>query len=151
MKINIRIAKTEDIDQIFEIGKATLPIYYYHEALSSFIKSSNYLIIVSEHATNIVGFLIMKISKKNIHIMSLGITKKYRKKGIGSKMLEYLEQIAKHYSLIKTVTLNVHIENTAAINFYLKHNFVKTKEMSNYYSAIPYNCSLNGYLMTKNL
>ena len=153
MKINIRIATKEndDVNGIYNSGKNSLPIYYEPEAILSFIKSAKHLIIISKVCNIIIGHLIVKFTKTNVHILSIGVIQGYRKLGVASNMLKYLEKIIKLYDSIKTLSLNVHVENDVAISFYKKHGFIISKRICDYYVSIPYNKSLDSNLMIKKL
>ncbi len=80
---------------------------------------------------NIVGFLFAYISSRElffkkrvtVHISDIAVHPAYRRKGIGKKLMEELEnKFAKEVNA-SDITLYVHSKNTNAINFYIKEGF----------------------------
>lgn len=85
------------------------------------------IIITTDNKSKIYGLLVYKIKKVKEHInlkdskilwvKELGVDEKYRKRGIGKKLLEEAEKIAKELKC-KRIELNCWNFNKDAIKFY---------------------------------
>lgn len=67
-----------------------------------------------------------------VYLESFAVLKAYRNLGIGAKLLEYVIAETKR-RFIHEVMLHVHVENSQAIGWYLKHGFIKNGEVKEYY------------------
>jgi ribosomal-protein-alanine N-acetyltransferase len=67
------------------------------------------------------------------------VEKRYRRKGIAQKLLEFVIDNNRPES----VSLEVRADNNEAINFYLKNGFQKVSIREKYYGSV------DGYLMVK--
>lgn len=67
-----------------------------------------------------------------IYLESFAVLKAYRNLGIGAKLLEYVIAETKR-RFIHEIMLHVHVENSQAIGWYLKHGFIKNGEVKEYY------------------
>ncbi len=97
-------------------------------------------ILVYEENGKIIGVLVYSLIYDRIEIEYIVVNDKYKKLGIGSKLLKYIEK-----SGMKNITLEVRESNTAAINFYKKNGYNIVSTRHNYYK------DEDGYLMIKNL
>lgn len=61
---------------------------------------------------------------KYLEIENMGVTPEYRSKGVGSKLMVKLYELAKQKGYQK-IYINAYIENTGAITFYEKNGFRK--------------------------
>ena len=124
----------EDLLDIVQIGKESLPIYYQLHHLTEMLNSS-YLIYKCNLENEPMGFCVLEICDENkIHIMSIAISKLNRGKGYGSKIMEFLKKTFLKY----TLSLYVQIQNKDAVRFYLKHNFKIKKTLVNYYDKLEH-------------
>ena len=89
--------------------------------------------IVAEVGRHVVGYVIFWIMDGLGHIIAIAVNSDYRKMHVGSLLLEKTLKIF-HSNNINTVALEVRKSNTPAINFYLKHGFMKVDEEEDYYS-----------------
>jgi ribosomal protein S18 acetylase RimI-like enzyme len=139
--IKIRKATISDVINIQKCNQTCLPMYYNILELAAmmFINVMN----VACHDDKIVGFIICEKQKNNnIHILSFAIYENYRRRGIGSQLLESIA------SGFNTVTLYVHTINDSGINFYKKNGFKITETMNNYYGGF-FKDSNDAYKMVK--
>ena len=74
----------------------------------------------------VVGYIAILEENKEIEISLLAVLKKYQRKGIGRKLLEYVLKLARKKKF-KQVILEVRKNNSKAINLYQKYNFVVVK------------------------
>ena len=123
----------EDLLDIVQIGQESLPIYYKLRHLIEMIQNPSYLIYKCNLENETIGFFVLEICDENkIHIMSIAVSKPYRDKGYGSKILEFLKNTFLKY----TLSLYVQIQNKDAVRFYLKHNFEIKDTLINYYDEL---------------
>ena len=78
----------------------------------------------------IKGILVYQYFFDRIEIDYIIVDDEYRKSGIGTKLLHFIES---KYKDIKNITLEVRESNQCAINFYLKNGFREVTKRKNYY------------------
>jgi len=130
----IRLAKLKDVNDIYKIGKNNLPIYYSKREITDEIINNKTIFLVSLTRSNkITGYCFAK-ERNDIrtHILSFAIDNKFRKKGYGTHMINYLSTICMNKD-IKLISLFVKETNTIAIEFYSKCGFENKKTITNYY------------------
>lgn len=76
---------------------------------------------------NLIGFLTFKRYERNIEIYNLGINADYRRRGIGSQMLNSLTTF--------DLSLEVRESNDSAISFYTQNQFYPSFIRKNYYGS----------------
>ena len=142
----IRKVVQEDSDDLKEICTKGFPKDEAFEIVKSLLEIEHFYVIKDNKENKIIGFIAFGIYSIRIsHIMIIAIHPNFQRKGIGSKLLNYCEEVLKNY-LVKKVRLEVRTSNDIAINFYKKHGFEVADSLSNYY-----NDSSDAYLMVKNI
>ena len=131
MNVNIREAKMKDFEQINELMQDLLgdPIFKRKKVFDEALSSENYIPLVAEVNGDIVGFLDIWHFPDVGHGATLGVienfivSERYRKMGIGGKLLEEGVEIAKKQ---KFHELHVWTEfkNRNAIKMYKKNGFI---------------------------
>lgn len=147
MEILIRATEIKDAREIHEIrimdgvrdnilattGESIAKV---EEYLNSSLASGLQFVAVFDD--KVVGQIGMFISSnpRCSHIGDIGmmIHSDYHGKGIGSKLLEKILELADDYYMLKRVELTVFTSNEAAINLYKKHDF--TIEGTKKYGAV---------------
>jgi ribosomal protein S18 acetylase RimI-like enzyme len=145
MDIKIRKAKIDDMNDLHQCNKRNLPLYYSVFDYGRIILSPDNLVYVAETNGKIVGYIYAKMeeSKNNIHIYSFAIDKQFRRRKIGTLLIEEIKKL-------KTMSLYVHIENKNAIAFYKGNGFKVEKVKKNYYLGSLSNVeSFDAYYMMK--
>lgn len=130
MNIIIRHSKESDIKKILELMNLlgySLSVREFKKLYKNFLKQNNYGIVVAEHENNIAGWIAWSTSllfvspKTRIHIEGIVVDPKYRGKGIGQKLIKYLENYAKNFSLcIIDLTSGTRREKDGSHEFYKK-------------------------------
>lgn len=134
--MRILTIKKKDVKIIEEIGKSVLPIYYNVKELKIMLELEKYLLLKMMVNGNIVAFMILeKTKKKNYHICSIGVDKKFQRRGIATKLIQYIKARYKKY----TISLNVHTGNKKALECYKKNGFCIQKKYCNYYNCFENN------------
>ena len=86
-----------------------------------------------------VGYMAIYPRNEYLHISELYLLDRYRSKGFGKLILNYIEQIAKLYPACNRLELLVSIGNLRGIDFYLRNGFEKKEYvLSRYESGYAY-------------
>ncbi|RAP44511.1 MAG: ribosomal-protein-alanine N-acetyltransferase [Methanosphaera sp. rholeuAM6] len=128
----IRDFKLSDIDDVLAIEYESFPDPYPVDILLQ-LHNSGAGFIVAQLGKHVVGYVIFWIRNRIGHIIAIAVDSKYRNMHVGSLMIEKTLKIF-FSNNINTVGLEVRKSNTAAVNFYLKHGFVKVSEEEDYYN-----------------
>ena len=80
----------------------------------------------------IIGYLDYSLIYDRIEIDNILVLEEYRNNKIGTKLMEYLDRIAKEKELIN-ITLEVRQSNDIAIHLYTKFGFTKVAIRKYYY------------------
>lgn len=140
LMIEVKKIKKDDVKRVEYIGSETLPISYSAFDIFMMMFSNSYIIFKAIYKKEIVGFCVVQKFKdeKRQHIMSIGVLKEFRRKGVGNKIIEILRQIARDEAYT-TISLYVKADNEAAIKFYAKNKFKNDRLLKNYYSGFENN------------
>ncbi len=148
IKIAIKMEKatTKDFEKMYEIELTS-----YMEPWPKEMFVMDYLFNgKSEYYTakwmkRVVGFIALWNEGEKLHIVNIAVHPEYRKKGVGSKLIEFAVKLAKKNSK-KEIYLEVRKSNEIAQKLYKKFGFDRSKELERYY-----NNGENGYIMRKAL
>lgn len=133
MEINISTMTLDDLDQIKDILQSDFDEFWSYDILLNELSSSNSKYIVAKNKDNtIIGFAGIKIILDEAELMNIVTKKDMRHFGIATSMLNYLLSVCKENN-IKLIHLEVNTQNTIAINFYKKYNFVEVGLRKKYY------------------
>ena len=119
----------EELSKVFDIKKYDNPFYK---------------ILVLKRSNAIIGYLSFFIIYDRIEIEYIYIDSNYRRCGYANNLLKKLDDIAKKNNCTN-ITLEVDVENRAAINLYKKNDFIVAAVRKKYYGKN------DGYLMIKKL
>jgi len=89
-------------------------------------------ILVFKEKEEIIGYLIFREIEPEIEILKIGVRKEYQRKGVGTKLMQKLIEIAKEKNISK-IFLEVKASNLSAYNFYKKLGFKEMYRRKNYY------------------
>lgn len=127
----IRDFRLSDIDDVLAIEYEAFPDPYPVDILLK-LHESGAGFAVAEVGKHVVGYIIFWIRDGIGHIIAIAVNSNYRNMHVGSLLLEKTLKVFFSNSINK-IGLEVRKSNTSAINFYLKHGFVKTREEEKYY------------------
>lgn len=128
----IREFRRPDIKKVLEIEMSSFSDPYPSNILVE-IYNLGAGFLVAQEDNSIVGYIIFWIRFEDEgHIISIAVDEKHRRKGIASKLVETTMEIFKKYS-VKTIKLEVRVENKGAQKFYKKLGFVERKVLEKYY------------------
>ena len=147
--IQIRAMQTEDCTEVATIDRAC---FFNAWSLSMFeelfrFPANHYYVAVDSlnaEANQIIGFAGILVSVDTADIMNIGVLPTYRSQGIGSLLIQKLEEDAE-ISKCEQMMLEVRESNVAAIELYRKHGFEQISVRKNYYS----NPTEHGLIMQK--
>ena len=80
----------------------------------------------------VIGYLEYSLIYDRMEIDNFYVNEEYRRNGIGSKLMTYLDSVANRNDVIN-ITLEVRVSNEAAINLYKKYGFVEVALRKYYY------------------
>lgn len=102
-------------------------------------------VLVAFVGRQLVGFGIMVYREETAHLCLFAVQPSWRRKGTGSAMLAWLEQVAS-VAGIQKLALEARHENAAALAFYRRHGYVKSAIVVGMYQGIE-----NGVRLEKSL
>lgn len=124
------------------IHRELLPVHYsdnIYELIKEGERAKGQLLFL--HGDVAVGEICYRFEKKGdqkqVYIMTVGVLKTYQKMGFGRRLIEYaIEDGKKQWPDVQRVFLHVHVENTAAMEFYEKLGFDKGDLEKGYYKSL---------------
>ena len=128
----IRKSTLEDLDYIYKLGKENLETQFSKETLKTFIIYDETYYVCSILEKDLIGYIILWKSDNYGQIIDIVIEGKYRKKGYGQKLLNYGINYLKGLN-VNVVSLEVNVNNKAALSLYKKAGFTKERTLENYY------------------
>ena len=130
----IRPAKIEDKKEINELGKKLNNNYDKLFQLEDILKDIYSRMYVYEKDKKIVGFIHATVLDDFVDIVNLIVLESERNQKIATNLFDYLlSDIPKS---IKSITLEVNVNNVPAINFYKKFGFEIIHVREKYYNGI---------------
>ena len=126
--IKINLAKKGDLLKLIEIEKNVFDYSMYRESFENYF-NENTIKIWKISIRKIIGFAIFYHVKDEIEIIQIAIIKSCQRKNYGSLLVNKIKKIKD----IRKIFLEVSVENTQAINFYLKNGFKKIGIRKAYY------------------
>lgn len=91
------------------------------------------LFLLFEEEGEILGYVGLQTVLDEGYITNVAVTKKARKRGVGSALISRLKEVAKEKGL-RFISLEVRKSNTAAISLYEKQGFKAVGKRKNFYS-----------------
>jgi ribosomal-protein-alanine N-acetyltransferase len=96
-------------------------------------RATNGVVVTGEKG--IVGFAIMRYGDEEAHLDLFAVAPKYRRRGIGSALLAWLEVTARTAG-VSAIRLQVRATNSGAIEFYRKFGFREAGLDRRYYQGV---------------
>ncbi len=112
--------------------------------------NKNYLCLIAcDGKRKIAGFAIIRIINDESELLTIIVSKKWRKKGIGSALISAIIDYLTMFAVTKFF-LEVAPDNKRAINLYRKFAFIEVGERKSYYRAEG-QISKNALIMRKDI
>jgi len=139
----VRKARAEDVPDVIRVNRAALPEnypeYFFYEHLEQWPEA----FLVAEVEGRVVGYVMCRVEVgfgyftplplKKGHIVSLAVLEGYRRRGIGTKLMQEAISALKNSYGAREVYLEVRVSNEPAIRLYKKLGFREVKRVPAYY------------------
>ena len=93
-EVSTRLMTTKDIDQLIEIENEAFHDPWVYADFKAHIKSNQHICTVAVQYNRIVGYLVYECRKSNLYIRSMAVAGNVRRKGIGTILMESMEEMA---------------------------------------------------------
>ena len=132
----IRLAVADDVNRIAEMSRDTIEQglgwrWTPKRVLGNLNDKDTNVLVAFDHQC-LIGFGIMKYSYEEAHLMLLAVADSYRRRGIGSALLAWLEGSALTAG-IGCVYLEARLVNTSARRFYRRLGYREIRKINGYY------------------
>ena len=133
-------ASSKDLNRLYEIEKECFnEEAFTKEQISQLLDDYNTVSLIARVQDEIAGFVIgmIHIERSTLrgHILTIDVGSAYRRKGIGTLLMDEIESIFRQKG-VKASFLEVREDNTSAINLYLKLGYMIMGKLDNYYGKI---------------
>ncbi len=154
----IRRARREDIPAVMSVNLRTLPENYWYGFYEYILDNWPESFLVAEVEGVIVGYAMSRVEetgdpillglfddnldplyrgwlspRKVGHLVSIAVLREYRRRGIGSALLEETIRVMKHVYKVEAVFLEVRVSNEPAIRLYKRYGFRVGRRIPHYY------------------
>jgi ribosomal-protein-alanine N-acetyltransferase len=130
--INIEKAGSDNIEEMLRIEKKAFASHWNKQTFIDELSAENGYYIVAREGNKILGYAGFRHVLDEGHITTLAVHHKFRKKGIGRKLVEHLINDAKNKGL-KKLFLEVRQSNIPAQKLYKRINFKIIDRRREYY------------------
>ena len=128
--INIKEVKKGDLLKLIEINKDIFDNSASINDFENYFKEDS-IKIWKLSTQKIIGFVIFYHVRDEIEIIQIGIMESCQRKNYGSLLVNKIKKLKD----IRKIFLEVSVENTQAINFYLKNGFKNIGTRKTYYKV----------------
>jgi len=131
--IVIRPMEIDDLKKVLELEKQSFPVPWTYDLFFCELTRNRYArYFILEKDKEIIGYLGFWHKGDNFHITNIAISKKFRRKGNGRKLLRFIEKLAATHK-IKKISLEVRRSNCIARDMYRKYGYKVIRVLENYY------------------
>ncbi len=132
-KIRVRIAKSSDLDDIYDLDVQTFAMPWSKEALSyDILENDNAFVIVAEYEGEFAGYADIWTVLDEADLNSIAVRVDFRRKGIGDAIMLAMTEILSANG-VATINLEVRVSNMPAIKLYKKYGFNECRVRPGYY------------------
>lgn len=132
-KIRVRIAKSSDLDDIYELDMQTFAMPWSKEALSyDILENDNAFVIVAEYEGEFAGYADIWTVLDEADLNSIAVRVDFIRKGIGDAIMLAMTEILSANG-VATINLEVRVSNMPAIKLYKKYGFNECGVRPGYY------------------
>jgi [ribosomal protein S18]-alanine N-acetyltransferase len=134
MAITLRSYEPHDFAALHKLDQACFPpgISYSKTTLRYFLTLPAADCVVAEDRGHIVGFILSEENPPLAHIVTLDVEEKYRRRGIGTALLEKLESNLAARG-VRSILLETATNNEAAVAFWKSHGYRIEAVLKRYY------------------
>ena len=132
-KIRVRIAKSSDLDDIYDLDVQTFAMPWSKEALSyDILENDNAFVIVAEYEGEFAGYADIWTVLDEADLNSIAVRVDFRRKGIGDAIMLAMTEMLPANG-VATINLEVRVSNMPAIKLYKKYGFNECGVRPGYY------------------
>eukprot|EP01083_Nonionella_stella_P043565 117538_1 len=158
-KYNVKLSltfeelETDNIDDLQSLNLVVLPIHYSSKFYKQILKNGGFGYLVIDNKTeDVIGGCcgVIHVDYRNaIYISTLGVYASWRRRGIGSVLIDKL--IKNHgNSNITHVVLHCSANDSNAIQFYKANGFIVVRQINNFYRKLQ-GAAANAFEMRKTI
>lgn len=131
LPLDIRTFRSDDLDQVMAIENDSFPDPYTRTTFQMLGQLAGEGFVVAEDG-GIVGYAVAEAQGSRVHIISVAVSPKSRRSGVGAALMH--ELIRRLGPTARTMSLEVRAGNRAAVQLYERFSFRRTGEVrSRYY------------------
>jgi ribosomal-protein-alanine N-acetyltransferase len=131
--LHIRLATRSDLEAICGIEEDSFSDPYPQLLLSRLLREhTNRFLVAEVSSRKLVGYCVCSKDGALAHLVSIGVLREYRKRGVGSALIQTL--LAEIGPRVRELWLEVNAANEEAIRFYEGFDFRKVMIIENYYA-----------------
>lgn len=139
MQLTIEQATIKHLKQLVELERKCFTAEAYTERqISSLLKDPKEVALLAKVDGDIAGLIIGLVedfkNRRLGHVVTIDVPLKYRRKGIGSILLDEIEAIFARKGA-EAIYLEVRVDNKSARQLYSKHGYKELGALEDYYSA----------------
>jgi ribosomal-protein-alanine N-acetyltransferase len=132
MKIEIVKMAEKDVEEVHDIELKVFADPWSKQAFMADLKNDFAYPVVARFENKIAGYASLYQAADEMQIGNIAVAPDFHQRGIGTKLLEYIIQLA-HENHKSLVVLEVRQSNTAATNLYKKFGFKVAGRRKYYY------------------
>lgn len=145
----IREAKFEDLEKVLQIERDSYPSPWTLNFFRLMMNMSPSLFLVAVENGVVIGYIVGEVESRGRrgkagHVMNIAVEKAHRERGIGTSLLNVLEERFRDRSA-RVTYLEVRASNVVAQRLYRERGYVFLNRVENYYG------DEDGYVMVKKL
>ena len=140
LSITIQRATIKDLETLYQIERECFTIEAFSKQhIVYLLENPNAVSLVAQINSEIAGFIVgltHRLDKMITgHVYTLDVAVKYRRKGVGLRLLDELERIFVKRGA-KICSLEARVDNVAARELYRKHGYVEVEKLKKHYRGI---------------
>jgi ribosomal-protein-alanine N-acetyltransferase len=132
--IRLRAYLQSDLEIVYRIDQACFPpgIAYGRPEMKFYLRSKGSHCLIAEVDGEVAGFILTEQSPKLAHVITLDVLEAYRRRNIGSLLLDAAEQAATKQGA-PCMVLETATTNKPAIALWKKHGYREIETIAGYY------------------
>jgi ribosomal protein S18 acetylase RimI-like enzyme len=151
-----RLANEDDLDFISRLSAKVFSRYgTYDEIVLGWLQEPEVMTVVITAGVDPLGFAMVTLERekwfelRRAHLLAIGVLPKQQRKGIGTALLEHMEEIARKYG-VEEMLLWTADDNQQALSFFQNADFRVVRSEDHYYPRGQAAMALLKKLGTKN-
>lgn len=132
LDIYIRWMIRNDMPYVLEIENSSFEFPWTEEDFTKVLRERNCIGMVAEYGDLVLGYMIYELRKSKLHVLSLAVHPEYRRRRIGTQMVNKLIEKLSHQRRNRIV-LEVRETNMDACLFFHECGFLATSVIQNFY------------------